>query len=157
MYLALKLVHATAMVAFLGNIGLALVWKLDADRSRDPRIIAHVLRGVIVGDRWITLPSAALLLASGVAMAILAGLPLLHTGWIWQASLAFAASGLLYGYPIGPDQKRMHALAQRAHGDPQAMDWPLYRRLNRRFLGFGVVAISAIVVAMALMIYRPAG
>lgn len=155
MYLTLKAIHVAALVAFLGNISLAMVWKWHADRSRNPAIMAHVLHGVVAGDRWITVPGAAILFISGVAMAVLGGLPLLHTGWIWKASLAFAASGVLYLYPIGPDQRRMERMALAAHGDPAALDWGAYAALSRRWLLFGLLAITALLVAMALMIYKP--
>ena len=57
MFLMLKVVHILAVILFLGNITLAMVWKLDADRTRNPAIMAHVLNGVVLGDRWITVPS----------------------------------------------------------------------------------------------------
>lgn len=157
MYLALKVVHVAALVIFLGNISLAMVWKWDADRTRNPTIMAHVLHGVVAGDRWITVPSAVLLFISGFGMAMLGGLPLLHTDWIWKASIAFAASGVLYLYPIGPDQRRMERIALAAGGEPADMDWAAYARLSRRWLLFGLLAIAALVVAMVLMIYKPTG
>jgi uncharacterized membrane protein len=155
MYLALKVVHILAVVAFLGNISLAMIWKLDADRTRDPAIMAHVLKGVVLGDRWITVPAAVVLVVSGVMMAINAHLPLLHVDWIWQSLLLFGLSGALYAFPIGPDQRRMLAVAQAAGSDGAAMDWNVYRRLSRRWLGVGAVAILAPALALALMVLKP--
>lgn len=155
MYLALKVVHILAVVLFLGNISLAMVWKLDADRTRNPAIMAHVLHGVVLGDRWITVPCAVILVSSGVAMAVIAQLPLLHVGWIWQSLLLFALSGALYAFPIGPDQRRLQALAQAANGNAANMDWAAYTRLSRRRLSMGTLAILAPAVALALMVLKP--
>ena len=155
MFLMLKVVHILAVILFLGNITLAMVWKLDADRTRNPAIMAHVLNGVVLGDRWITVPSAVILAVSGVAMAILSRLPPLHVGWIWQSLLLFVLSGALYVFPIGPDQRRMLALAHAASKKPSAMDWSNYTRLSRRWLRTGALAILAPAVAVALMVLKP--
>ena len=155
MYLTLKVVHILAVVLFLGNISLAMVWKLDADRTRNPAIMAHVLRGVVMGDRWITVPCAVILVSSGMAMAVLAQLRLLHVGWIWQSLLLFVLSGALYVFPIGPDQRRLQALAHAANGNAANMDWATYTRLSRRWLGMGALAILAPALALALMVLKP--
>jgi uncharacterized membrane protein len=47
MYLASKLLHVFAVVLFLGNITIGVFWKLFGDRTRDPRIIAHTMAGII--------------------------------------------------------------------------------------------------------------
>jgi uncharacterized membrane protein len=155
MFLALKVVHILAVILFLGNITLAMVWKLDADRTRNPAIMAHVLKGVVLGDRWITVPCAVILSVSGVTMAIMSRLPLLHVGWIWESLLLFALSGALYIFPIGPDQRRMLAIAHAANQDTAAMDWNAYKRLSRRWLRLGAVAILAPALAVMLMVLKP--
>jgi uncharacterized membrane protein len=154
MYLALKVVHILAVVLFLGNISLAMVWKLDADRTRNPAIMAHVLHGVVLGDRWITVPCAVILVSSGVVMAVIAELPLLHVGWIWQSLLLFALSAALYVFPIGPDQRRLQALAHAAHGDAANMDWVAYTRLSRRWFSMSTLAILAPATAVVLMVFK---
>lgn len=157
MYLTLKVVHILAVILFLGNISLAMIWKLDADRTRNPAIMAHVLKGVVLGDRWITVPSAVALTASGVMMASIGRLPLLHVAWIWQSLLLLTLSGLLYLYPIGPDQRRLAAIADAAHGDAASMDWNAYTRVSRWWLGIGVLDILASAAAMVLMVVKPGG
>lgn len=155
MYLALKCLHVLAAIAYLGNIALALVQKLDADRSREPRLMAHALRAVVAGDRWITVPAATVLTASGIAMAVIAGVPLLRTGWLWQGASLLALSGLMYAWPLGPDQRRMLALARAAVAGG-AFDTARYRRLSRRWLAFAVASIVLAVGAVVLMVVRPA-
>lgn len=155
MYLLLKFLHIVALVMFLGNIAAAMVWLRDANRSRDPGIIAHTLHGVIVGDRWITLPSAAFVFGTGFALAMNAQLPILRTGWIWQSLLAFALSGVLYAYPIDPLQRRMRALALAATQSRAQMDWARYRRMARAWYVLGFLSIALLVGVIALMVFKP--
>lgn len=48
MYVLFKVIHLLAVVAFVGNIAVGVFWKAVADRTNDPRIFAHTLRGIIV-------------------------------------------------------------------------------------------------------------
>jgi uncharacterized membrane protein len=150
----LKLVHILAVVLFLGNITTGLFWKAFADRTRDPRIIAHALRGLIASDRWFTLPGVGLIVLAGVAAALHAGLPLLRTGWIaWSIGL-FSLSGLAFGSRVAPLQRRMAALAAAgANGD---FDWEAYRALSRSWKIWGLVALLTPLAAAALMVLKPA-
>lgn len=78
MYLWIKLLHVAAVFIFLGNIATGLFWKAHADRSRDPRIIAHTLDGIIRSDRLFTIPGVVLIPIGGIGAAIVAGLPMLR-------------------------------------------------------------------------------
>ena len=90
MYLAMKTLHVLAVVLFLGNIITGIFWKVHGDRTADPRIIAHTLEGIIRSDRWFTIPGVVLILGFGVGAAVIGGLPILGTGWIWQSIALFA-------------------------------------------------------------------
>jgi Predicted integral membrane protein (DUF2269) len=52
MYRAFKVIHLLGVVLFLGNIIVTAVWKMLADRTREPRTIAYAQRLVTVTD-WI--------------------------------------------------------------------------------------------------------
>ena len=56
MYLLLKTIHILSVVMFLGNIITGLFWKAQADATRDPKLQAHALRGVIRSDAFFTIP-----------------------------------------------------------------------------------------------------
>ncbi|MGH7742418.1 MAG: DUF2269 family protein, partial [Candidatus Eiseniibacteriota bacterium] len=56
MYPMFKTLHVLSAVAFLGNITTGLYWKQHADRSRDARLVRHMLEGLIGADRWFTIP-----------------------------------------------------------------------------------------------------
>jgi uncharacterized membrane protein len=154
-YLALKLVHIAAVVLFLGNITTGLFWKAHGDRSRDPRVIAHVLEGIIRSDRWFTIPGVVVILAAGVTTAALGRIPLLRTGWIRWSLVLFGISGIAFMWQVAPLQRRLLALA-RAAADPAGFDWALYRRLSWRWEFWGAVALLTPALALGLMVFKPA-
>lgn len=155
MYLLLKTLHILAVVLFLGNIITGVFWKLHADRTRSPAIIANALQGVIRSDRWFTMPGVVAILVTGIWLAIEGGYPILGTGWILWALILFALSGVLFMAWIGPDQRRLQAIAE--HGrEAGAMDWDAYRRLSRRWEVAGALATAAPLGALALMVLKPA-
>lgn len=155
-YLALKALHVLAVVLFLGNIITGLFWKAHGDRTKDPRVIAHTLEGIIRSDRWFTLPGVFLIVVFGIGTAMAGRLPILHTGWIWQSIVLFSVSGLIFMLQVAPLQKRLHTLAVAA-AVGGAWEGETYRRLSLRWELWGIVAILTPLAAMALMILKPAG
>src|SRR5512138_1284545 len=79
MYEGLKLLHVLAVVLFVGNITTGVFWKAFADRTKDPRLIAHTMAGIIASDRAFTIPGVFLILTGGIGAALVAHLPLLRT------------------------------------------------------------------------------
>ncbi len=155
MYLTVKTIHILAVVLFLGNIITGVFWKLHADRTRSPAVMANALDGVIRSDRWFTMPGVVVILVTGVWLSISAGFPILGTGWIFWSLILFGVSGALFMLMLAPDQRRMHALAAHAR-DSGEMDWDGYRRLSRRWEISGLFATGAPLVALALMVIKPA-
>ncbi len=80
MYLLMKLLHIVAVIAFLGNIATGLFWHIHAARTRDPKLLAHTVDGIIRSDRLFTIPGVVVIIATGVAVAMAGGFPLLRTG-----------------------------------------------------------------------------
>jgi uncharacterized membrane protein len=154
MYLAIKALHILAVALFLGNIITGLFWKAHADRSADPRIMAHTLDGIIRSDRWFTIPGVLLIVASGVAAAVIGELPLLRTSWIWQSIVLFSLSGLAFGLQVAPLQRQLRTLAAIA-ATGGSWDEGRYRRLSLRWEVWGFAAILAPLIALALMVVKP--
>ena len=155
MYLLLKVAHILSVVLFLGNIITGLFWKAHADASGDPRLQAHALAGIIRSDAWFTLPSVVAIIATGVALAMMAGLPIVGTEWILVSLVAFGLSGLLFGVSLAPAQERLLAMAREAEAGGE---WPspAYRRLSMRRKVIGIAAILLPLAALALMVFKPA-
>ncbi|HEY7685178.1 MAG TPA: DUF2269 family protein [Gemmatimonadales bacterium] len=154
MYLALKLLHVAAVVLFLGNITTGLFWKAHGDRTRNPVIIAHTLDGIIRSDRWFTIPGVVVIIAGGVAAALVGGLPLLRTGWIAVSIVLFAISGLAFVLRVAPLQQQLLGLAQ-ATGEPGRFDWEAYRKLSRSWKRWGELALLTPVAAFVIMVLKP--
>ena len=56
-YNAWKTVHVLGVVLFLGNIILTTVWKMLADRTKNPPAVAYAQRLVVVTDIGSRLPA----------------------------------------------------------------------------------------------------
>ena len=151
MYLALKLVHVAAVVMFLGNITTGLFWHRHAVRAGDPGKLAHVVDGIIRSDRLFTGPGAVLIAVSGVALAFVGHLPIFRTHWIAVSLGAFIASGAIFGMRVAPLQRRLLELARA-----RALDAPAYHSLARRWEAWGGLALALPLVALALMVLKPA-
>jgi uncharacterized membrane protein len=154
MYLALKLLHVAAVVLFLGNITTGLFWKAHGDRSRNPVIMAHTLDGIIRSDRWFTIPGVVIIIAGGIAAAVVGGLPLLRTGWIAISIALFIVSGLAFVLRVAPLQQQLLGLVQ-ATEDPNRFDWDGYRALSRSWKFWGEVALLTPAAAFVLMVLKP--
>jgi uncharacterized membrane protein len=155
MYLWLKLIHILAVILFIGNIVTGVFWHRHALATRDARLIAHAMDGVIRSDRLFTVPGVALIIASGVIAAVQGGFPLLRTGWIAWTLVLFGISGAVFGMRLAPLQRRMHALAE-AGARGGAFDLAAYHGLSRRWDRWGAVAIGAPILGLGLMVLKPA-
>ena len=154
MYLVLKTLHILAVVLFLGNIITGLFWKAHGDRTGDPRIMAHTMDGIIRSDRWFTLPGVLLIIVFGIGAALVAGVPILRTGWILHSLILFGISGLAFVGQVAPLQQRLRVLALEGAAGGQ-WDAVAYRRLSRRWEFWGAVAVLTPLGALVLMVVKP--
>lgn len=154
MYLWLKLVHVAAVIAFLGNITTGLFWYTHAARTRDPRLLAHAMDGIIRSDRLFTIPGVVVIIGSGLAAAIAGGHPILGTPWILWSLVLFGVSGLVFVLRVAPLQVRLRVLAQ-AGAERGAFDWDGYHRVARAWEVWGLVALLTPVAALVLMVLKP--
>jgi uncharacterized membrane protein len=154
MYPWLKLLHVAGVVLFLGNIITGLFWHAHAARTRDPRLLAHAMDGIIRADRIFTGPSVLLIAASGFAAAASAGFPVLGTGWILWSLVLFTLSGVVFMVRVAPLQRQLRSLAASgvAAGD---FDWERYRRLAIAWELWGAFALVTPAAALALMVLKP--
>jgi uncharacterized membrane protein len=153
-YLSLKFLHIVGAILFLGNITTAAFWKAHADKTRDPKIIAHALEGVVRADRIFTMPGVIIILVAGFAAALIARLPLLRTAWVGGGIALFAITAIIFMARVGPLQRRMLALA-RASGIEQSFDWAAYEKLSRSWAIWGSIALLVPLLAAALMVFKP--
>jgi uncharacterized membrane protein len=152
-YLIWKAVHVFGVVLFLGNIITGVFWAALARKARDPKVIAQTFEGITKSDRWFTMPGVTLLTLAGVANAIIAGIPMLSTGWIFWSIVLLIISGVAFMFRVSPLQRRIAALA-RAGGSGQ-FEWARYELLYRSWALWGSIATLAPLVALVLMVLKP--
>lgn len=154
MYLLLKLLHVIAVIAFLGNITTGLFWHAHAARTRDPRLLAHTMDGIIRSDRFFTVPGVVGIIVTGVAAALRANLPILGTDWILWTLVLFTVSGLVFTLRVAPLQKQLLALAESGV-QSGAFDYLRYRSLAVRWEVWGAIALLTPVGGLVLMVLKP--
>ena len=93
MYIYFKLLHIISVVMFLGNIFTGVFWMHFAVKSRDVKIVAHTIKGVIRSDRLFTLPGVVLITTFGIVAGFLALVAVLKndafTAFIWLGVALF--------------------------------------------------------------------
>ena len=154
MYLLMKLLHIVAVIAFLGNITTGLFWHIHAARTRDARLLAHTVDGIIRSDRLFTIPGVVVIITTGIIAAVTGGLPLLRTGWIPWTLVMFSLSGLIFMAYVAPLQRQLFAMAQA--GASGNFDFAAYSAVAKRWEIWGAAALLTPLAGLALMVLKPA-
>lgn len=155
MYLWLKLIHILAVVMFIGNVVTGVFWHRHALATRDARLLAHTMAGVIRSDRLFTVPGVLLIIASGVFAAIQGDFPIFGTPWILWTLVLFGISGAVFGMKLAPLQRQMLKQAQ-AGAASGAFDYVAYHRVSRQWDLWGAIATGTPLLGLALMVLKPA-
>ncbi len=154
MYLVMKVIHVLAVVAFLGNISMGVFWKAIADKDGRAEIIAHTMRGIMLADRIVTIPSIIVILLAGFATAGIGHLGILSTGWILWGLALFIISGIAF-IPVSRAQVQIARIAGSYKGS-SIIDDPEYGKLSQQWAVYGTIALVAPLLALILMVLKPA-
>ena len=154
MYLLLKLLHVLAVVLFLGNIVTGLFWHSHAARTRDPKLLAHAMNGIIRSDQVFTVPAVIGIIVTGVWAAIDAGLPLLRTGWNGWTLALFAVSGIVFMARVAPLQRQLQEMAESGSRS-NTFEYPAYRAIAVRWEVWGSIALVTPLAGLVLMVLKP--
>lgn len=152
MYELFKALHILGVVVLLGNVTITAFWKVLADRTGRPEIIAHAQSGVTIADWLFTLTGIALILIGGYGAAWMQGYPLFSLDWLVAGQLLFALSGLIWLGILVPLQIRQ-ARAAKAFARDGIVPAP-YRRDARLWLVWGIVATVPLVAALYVMVVK---
>jgi uncharacterized membrane protein len=152
-YLWLKTVHVFGVTLFLGNIIVTAWWKLMADRTRNPQIIAFAQRQVTLTDYVFTAGGAAILLAAGWGNAAMHGLDVMQIRWLSWGLWLFSATGLIWGGILIPIQIRQSRMARQFAESGNIP--PEYWRLGRRWAVWGFIATLLPLVNYYWMVFKP--
>jgi uncharacterized membrane protein len=148
-YLIFKTLHILFAVLFVGNIIVAIFWKLYADKSGDPKIISNTLRGIIKADKIFTMPGVIGLLIFGFAGQGVGRIPI-ETAWILWSIVLYVVSGAAFMIKVSPLQKKMLAVAEGGSFDNEK-----YRSLSLDWNIWGTLAVIAPLIAVILMVFKP--
>lgn len=146
------LVHVVGVVLFIGNIVVTAVWKLLADGTRTPAVVAYAQRLVTVTDAAFTATGAALIAISGPILAEdLGGIG--GPTWLTVGFALFLASGVIWAAVLIPVQIAQARLARqfRNEGSVPARYW----RLAKLWAVFGTVATLLPLANLYLMVVKP--
>lgn len=152
-YFALKFIHIVSSAVLFGTgLGIAFfMWM--AHRSGDARVIAHTARTVVLADAAFTATAVAVQLATGVALAALAGFSL-REPWLVAALALYVFVGVCW-LPVVWIQLHLRNLARDAA--TAGTELPArYRRLFGVWFWLGWPAFIGVLVIFALMIWKPA-
>ena len=150
-YFVLKWLHVISSTVLFGfGAGIAFFF-VRAQRTADVQVIAAVAREVVQADLWFTTAAVVIQPATGLAMMVVAGLPLsLH--WIWVSVLLYLIVGACW-LPVVWLQMRMRdmAISSAASGTtlPEA-----YFRCYRWWFALGWPAFAGVLAIFWMMVTK---
>jgi uncharacterized membrane protein len=152
-YLVAKWLHILSSTLLFGTGLGSAYYMYFASRTRDPRIIAPVVRLVVIADWAFTTPTIILQPATGLWLVHIAGYPL-TSRWLLISMALYLLAGAAW-LPVVWMQIRMRDLAIGA----VEMGAPLpaaYDRMLRAWTLLGIVAFVSLVIVYWLMVSKPA-
>lgn len=152
-YLLLKMLHIFGIVIFVGNIIVTAFWKIMADRTREPRIVAFGQKMVNWTDFAFTSAGAFIILVTGLMMGSDISLHILEVKWLaWGVGL-FLASGLVWGAILFPLQVKQAWLSKRFNYSKEIPDE--YWRLGKLWIRIAAVAVALALGNLFFMVVKP--
>lgn len=149
----MKFVHVLGVVLLVGNVTVTAVWKVFADRSNNPVIVAFAQRLVTVTDFSLTALGILLILVGGFGAAAAIGVSPVTTTWVIIGEVLFGVSGMIWLLILIPLQIRQARMARAFAADrviPAA-----YREAASRWLVWGIVATLPLLMGIWVMIAKP--
>lgn len=152
-YLVVKWLHILSSTVLFGTGLGSAFYMFFASRTRDPRVIATVVKHVVLADWVFTTPAIILQPVTGFYLMHLAGYPL-SSPWILWSVVLYLVAGAAW-LPVVWMQMRMRDLAALAANTGSALP-PGYWRFLRVWVALGVVAFLSLVVVFFFMVAKPA-
>jgi uncharacterized membrane protein len=151
-YLIVKWIHIVSSTLLFGTGLGSAFYMFFASLTRDPRVIAVVVRYVVIADFLFTMPTVILQPASGFWLTHLAGMDLRSTWIVWSIGLYLLAGACWL--PVVWMQIRMRDMATAAVASGSAMP-DRYWKFLRVWVALGVIAFVALVIVFYLMVTKP--
>src|SRR4051812_4302542 len=151
-YQIIKWLHVLSSTLLFGTGLGSAYYMFFATRTRDPRVIASVVRLVVIADWAFTTPSIIAQPLTGLWMVHIAGYPL-SSRWLVASIGLYLLAGAAW-LPVVWMQIRMRELASQAAASGAALP-AAYDRMLRAWVLLGIVAFVALVVVFWLMVTKP--
>jgi uncharacterized membrane protein len=145
--------HILGVVLFLGNIIVTAVWKMLADRTKSPPVVAYAQRLVTTTDVAFTATGATLIIVSGQVMAEDYGGVFSGPAWLTIGWSLFIASGVIWIAVLIPVEVMQARLAREFQNQPTIPD--RYWRLSTMWAVFGVIATLLPLANLYFMVFKP--
>ena len=149
---ALRSVHIIGATVLLGTGAGIAFFMLMAHRTRDPVLIAHVARTVVIADFLFTATAVVIQPITGALLAHMLGWQL-STPWIAVSLALYILTGLCW-LPVVRLQIKMRDLAAFAASQGIPLD-RRYDRLFTRWVLLGIPAFASVLAILWLMVARP--
>lgn len=152
-YEAYKVIHLFGVMLFLGNIIVTGVWKVFADRTGDPRIVAFAQHLVTVTDWVFTFGGVIILGIGAYGMAGTAAVQIDRSSWLFWGQILFIASGVIWVVILIPIQiiQARQARAFANGGEIPASYW----RYGRQWAIWGIIATLLPLANIYVMVFKP--
>ena len=144
---ALKWLHVLAAILLVGNVIVTGVWSAVMFRQRQRSHFRIAARAIVVTDWIFTFGGAALLVVSGVLLAVGRGYPVWETRWIRDAMIGLGLSTALWLVVLVPAQRLMLRLGPDS--DPEL------RQVYRRWNATGWLATVPLLWSLWSMVNKP--
>jgi uncharacterized membrane protein len=152
-YLIVKWIHILSSTLLFGTGLGSAFYMFFASRTREPRVIAIVVKYVVIADWLFTTPTIILQPLSGFYMIHRVGYPLLSAWLLWSFVL-FLVAGAAW-LPVVWMQIRMRDMAIVAAREQTELP-ERYWTFLRAWVTLGIVAFVALVIVFFLMVMKPA-
>jgi uncharacterized membrane protein len=150
--LILKWLHVIGAAVLLGTGAGIAFFMLMAHRTREPAIIAHVARTVVMADTLFTATAVIAQPVTGLLLAHYTGWRL-SDGWLMLSIGLYVLTGLFW-LPVVWIQIRLRRLAEAAICAGGSLP-ASYDRLFRIWLALGFPAFAAVLGIFWLMLAKP--
>jgi uncharacterized membrane protein len=152
-YLTVKWLHILSSTLLFGTGLGSAFYMFFASLTRDARVIATVVRYVVIADYAFTTPTIILQPLTGLYLIHLAGFPLSST-WIAGSIALYFLAGACW-LPVVWMQIKMRDMAAAASAAGTELP-QRYWIFLKWWVSLGVVAFLALVVVFYLMVAKPA-
>jgi uncharacterized membrane protein len=152
-YLVVKWLHILSSTLLFGTGLGSAFYMFFTSLTRDARVVATVVRYVVIADYAFTTPTIIIQPLTGLYLIHLAGFPLSST-WIAVSIALYFLAGAAW-LPVVWMQIKMRDMAKAAAANGAELP-PRYWTFLKWWVALGIVAFGALVVVFYLMVAKPA-